>query len=130
MLPPLATIDDILARAPELRDALDEAQAETLITDASAIIRSSAGRNWVSADGDELEGVPDGIPGVCAMMVIRALRIPDGVTQESVGNWSVSYASAYATDRLYLTRAEKQLIRGASAGAFGVNTYGAMSYLG
>lgn len=132
-LPALATVDDILARAPELTDALNTNQAEALLADASAIIRAYAKREWVSEDGQELADVPDGITGICAMMVIRALRGPDAdVRQETVGNYSVTYGYR-AGERLYLTKAEKTLIRTAvsgSAGAFTISTHGEVGYLG
>lgn len=128
-LPPLATTADITARAPEL--TLNATQAAALIADASAVIRAYAGRDWVNDAGSALEGIPDGIPGVCAMMVIRALRVPEGVSQEAIGNYSVTY-SPYASDRLYLTRTEKAFIKRAvsSGGAFSISTYGEVGYLG
>ncbi len=132
-LPPLATISDILARAPELFTNLDSAQAEALaealLEDASAIIRAEATREWVNDDGDELEGVPDGIPGICASMVIRALRgAEDGVRQESVGNWNATYVDS----GLYLKTAERRFIAKASGHgrAFSIDTSGAVGYIG
>lgn len=131
-LPALATITDISDRAPDLMDSLDANQAEALLGDASAILRSYAGRTWTNDDGDELEGVPDGIPGVVALMVIRALRVPEGVSQETIGNYSVAYASG-ASDRFYLTKTEKAFVRrvaSRSTGAFSISTYGEPGYLG
>lgn len=131
-LPPLANSQDIVARAPELMATIDFQQAEALLEDASAIVRAFADCEWVNDDRDELEDVPDGIPGITALMVIRALRVPEGVTQEQIGNYSVSY-SPYASDRLYLTRTDKAFIRkvsSGSSGAFSIDTYGAAGYLG
>lgn len=131
-LPSLATLTDVLARAPEMQSGLDPLQVEALLDDASAILRSFAGREWVNTTRDALEDVPDGVTGIVALMVIRALRVPEGVTQETVGNYSVSYAVT-ASDRLYLTKTEKAFIKRAAArgmGAFSIDTYGAVGYLG
>lgn len=127
-LPSLATNADVMSRAPDL--VIDHYQVEMLLGDASAIVRTYAGRDWV--DDGALSGVPEGIPGLVAMMVIRALRVPEGVTQETTGNYSVTYSS-YASDRLYLTRTDKAFIRkvsSGSTGAFSISTYGAVGYLG
>lgn len=129
-LPPLASTEDILLRAPELEATIDLAQAEALLEDASAMVRAHAGRNWVNDEGDELEGVPDGIAGLVARIVTRAIRSSDdGVRQETVGNWS----AAYADTGLYLKTGEKRFIRRVSSGvtgAFSVDTFGEVGYLG
>lgn len=114
---PLATPDDIATLAPDL--TLDDGQAERLLGLASALVRKEANRTWVNEAGDALEGVPDGVPEVVALMVIRALRAPSDVNQERIGNYQVSYANA--ADRLYLTKAEKRLLH-SGTGAFSINT--------
>jgi len=128
-LPPLATVDDVTARAPDLR-LDDNTQVTALLADASALVRSYTRQTWVDEEGN-LTDLPDGLAGIVAMIVIRALRIPEGVTQETIGNYSVSYAPN-ATDRLYLSRADKAYLRRISGrgGAFSVATYGPVGYLG
>jgi hypothetical protein len=121
-LPSLATIDDIQELAPDLAGDLDETQAERLLTLASAIVRKAANRTWMNEAGDALEGVPDGVPELVALMVIRALRAPSDVNQERIGNYQVSYANA--ADRIYLTKAEKQLLRGDGSRAFTISLGG------
>lgn len=126
-LPSLATVDDIEARAPDL--TVDETQAVALLADASALIRAEANRGWVNDAGTELEGVPDGIPGICARMVIRVLRGgEDGIRQESEGNYNVTYADT----GLYLKATEKRFIARAvgQGGPFSISTYGEVGYLG
>lgn len=126
-LPSLATVDDIEARAPDL--TVDETQAVALLADASALIRAEANREWVNDDGDELEGVPDGISGICARMVIRALRGgDDGIRQEAEGNYNVTYADT----GLFLKAAEKRFIAKAAGHgrAFSIDTSGPVGYIG
>lgn len=124
MLPALATSDDVLTRYPDL-DGVDLARIDALLDDASALVRTYANREWVD-DADELEGVPDGVAGIVAAMVGRALTNPGGVTQETTGPFNVSYGAA-AADRLYLTRHEKLLLRG-GARAFTVTPYTEVTY--
>ena len=121
-LSPLATLRDIYTRAPDLVADLNPRQAEALLADASAIVRAYAGRDWtLEAD------VPDGVAGIVTMMVIRALR-NDGVVSEVDGNYTVNYGPQ-ASDRLYLTKVEKLTLRSRN-GAFSVDTYGPVGYLG
>lgn len=115
-LPALATFDDVAGRAPEL--SLDADQVSYLLDDASALVRSYASQTWVD-ESDALSDVPDGVPGLVATMVIRALRNPAGVTQETTGPFNVSYGTN-AADRLYLTKSEKALLKGGSQSAFSV----------
>lgn len=117
-LPPLAVEADVTGRAPDLD--IDEDQVELLLGDASALVRAYAGRSWVDDEG-QLDGVPDGVVGIVASMVIRALRNPSGVTQETTGPFNVSYGSS-AADRLYLTRSDRLLLRGGPQVAFTVGT--------
>lgn len=114
---PLATPDDIAALAPDL--TLDDGQAERLLALASAKVRAYAHRTWMNVAGDALEGVPDGVPELVALMVVRALRAPAEVSQERIGNYQVSYTNP--ADRLYLTKDDKRMLRTGSS-AFTINT--------
>jgi len=134
-LPSLATIDDIQELAPDLADNLDETQAGRLLGLASALVRKEADRDWVDETGTALEGVPDGIPELVASVVIRTLRAPDpGVTQQTVGSWSESYAREAASYGVFLFAGEKEFVRklAGSGGpkAFSISTYGKPGWLG
>lgn len=126
MLPPLATPADVTVRYPALADTPTD-QLEALLNDASALARSHANRTWVDGGG-LLSDVPDGVVGVVAAMVARSLINPTGVTQETTGPFNVSYGAA-AADRLYLTRNEKLLLRGAQQ-AFTITPYDETVYAG
>lgn len=118
-LPLLADIDDVTVRAPELADG-PAVQVGALLADASALVRAVAGKTWVDEHGDLTE-MPDGVVGVVAAVVVRALRNPQGVTQETTGPFNVSYGPA-AADRLFLTKAERRIVGGSSQKAFTVTT--------
>lgn len=115
--PALATIDDLeaLLGAP----VTDPLQALKRLERASAIVRAYAGRTWLDDEGNLLD-VPDDIPGVVAGMVERAQRNPDGVTQQSVGEYQLSYG-ADAAQRIYLDKQDKAIID-AAVGRTGLGT--------
>lgn len=96
-------------------------QAEARLADASEIVRAYAGKTWLTDDESALaDDVPGAIPGVVASMVERATRNPGGITQETAGPFSRSFGSDAAT-RLFLTAAEKSVVR-AAAGRLGIAT--------
>lgn len=133
-LPPLATIEDVTALAPELAD-LDEGQVGRLLILASAHVRVEAGKDWTNAAGDALLGVPDGIPELVANVVIRTLKAPDpGLTQQTVGPWTESYERNAAADGVFLKPGEREFVRAVARGgrsrAFSISTHGEPGYLG
>ena len=132
-LPPLATVTDITDLAPDLTDDLDETQAKRLLGLASALVRGEAHTTWVGEDG-KLADVPDGLAELVASVVIRTLKSPDpGVTQQTVGSWSESYARDAASMGVFLLKGEKAFLRqlapGAGRKAFTITTHGEPGYL-
>lgn len=120
--PPLATIADLEALLGSTVD--DTVQALARLDRASAIVRAFAGVTWLNEDETALEDVPADIPGVVAGMVERASRNPEGVTQETAGEFSRSFGSD-AAKRIYLDWNDKLVIRaaiGASGSGIGVLT--------
>jgi phage gp36-like protein len=117
-LPALATTDDLDVRTPGGLDAGDLARASAALDDASAMVRAVAGKTWTT-DG----ALDDDIPHVVLMVTVavarRVLANPDGVTQESIDDYS--YTVANASSDVYLTRAEKAAVRSA-AGKSGIWT--------
>lgn len=114
--PALAGIEDLEARLG--KPIPDVLQALARLEDASEIVRAYAGRTWLNADEDAVEDVPGQIPGIVASMVERATRNPDGITSEAAGPFNRSFGSDAAA-RLYLTKAEKLVVR-AAAGRTGL----------
>lgn len=118
MLPAFATIDDLDARLPAGVSGPDDARAQAALDDASALIRSQAGRSWVT--DDELDDdIPDIIRTICVRAALRCFINPDGVTQEGAGPFNRSFANA--SSDVYLTAAEKAQVR-AAAGKGGLWT--------
>lgn len=108
-VPALATLEDLEAR---MGAQADEARALAVLDDASALIRAEAGdEDWLN-DDDELEDVPPLIVMICCKVAQRTLGNPGGVSMESLGSFSQQYTNA--SPDVYLTRAERRLIRRAT----------------
>ena len=118
-MPSLASVADLEVLAGAIATG-DEAKAQARLDYASALVRAEAGVDWVNADGDELEDVPAAIVSVVVAMVERAWTNPNGAVQRAAGPFSESYGTA-AADRIYLTRADRKIIR-AACGALQIGT--------
>lgn len=114
--PALATLADLEARGVDTSDA---PRAQAYLEDASALMRAEVDPvTWIDDDTGELDADrPEVLVGICCKMVQRATENPNGISSESVGEWQASYANA--SPDLYLTRAERRLLRRA-AGLGGV----------
>lgn len=112
----LVTYEQLIAR-PGFSDA-DQAQAEALLEDASALVRVC-----VAPDLDDVEPpeVPGAVVAVVVNMVRRGLTNPRGLTQETLGDYSYSSGGTSGSASLYLTNREKRIIRKA-VGKLGVAT--------
>ncbi|MBW3663569.1 MAG: hypothetical protein KY469_10760 [Actinobacteria bacterium] len=106
-LPLLATIDDLQRRVGQIDpDSVD--RAESLLAYASSLVRADANRRWETDPPEELVEVVVG-------MVERARDNPAGLTQDTVGPFSVSYGPE-AAQRVYLTKGDRAIIRSAAGG--------------
>lgn len=104
-LPPLASVADLEARLPtgDLTESDDVRRAEAALADASALVRSEAGRTWVG-DDDELDGVPDIVTTV--VLAVAQRRLNGSFTYGSDGTAQQDFG-------LYLKRDERAAIRSA-----------------
>jgi len=105
---PLASVDDLGVRLGLNLSGVEQARALAALDDASALIRSEAGEDW---DG---EPIPPVIVSIALQVAFRAYRNPDGVTQTSVGDVSVSYTRDGVAGQVWLTDAERRQIRKAA----------------
>lgn len=110
MAPPLISVEQYVARLGRSLGATEEAQAEALLGDASAIVRLEAGEDFLDEAGEELEDVPDVIAGVVYAMVRRGMENPRALTGETLGDYSWQAGGASSTG-IFLTREEKRTIR-------------------
>jgi hypothetical protein len=106
----LATIDDFADRIPD-GIAGQEARAQAMLDDASALIRSEAGKTWLDED------VPDIIRTTCMSAAKRAFLNPEGISAVALDGNSASFVTG--SPDVFLTSAEKKAVRKA-AGRTGV----------
>ena len=111
VLPALATTDDLDARTPGGLDASDLTRASAALDDASAMVRSVAGKTWTT-DGVLDDDVPHIAKVVTCTVARRIISNPEGLSQESIGSYS--YSIGNSSSDVYLTRAERVAIRSAA----------------
>lgn len=101
---PFATVSDLESRWRGLSEA-EQARAEVLLADASALIRDTV-PDWPQISDETSRAI-------CCAVVRRAMSVdvglPDGVSSfnETAGPFSQQMSFANPTGDLYLTRAEK-----------------------
>lgn len=107
MLLPLASRVQFAARLPSGVAAADEARADAVLEDASALVRAEAGKTWVTGDALDTD-LPDVIVSIVIACAKRAFVNPEDL--ESVG---VDGHTARFRD-VYLTKNERRLVRQAA----------------
>ena len=105
---PLITVAQLEARLGETFSGTKLAQVETLLDDASALVRQVARTDFATS-------VPATIVTVVGQMVRRALDNPGELTGENMGTygWQAQQPSP-SGGSLYITRAERRIIREAA----------------
>jgi len=115
---PFATPDDVDQLFPLGDDPSRDAAAQLLMV-ASALIRRSYPDIDTRISGGQLDA---SLPQfVAVQMVLRVLRNPAGVRQETVGPSSVSYDPSQASGQLALTPADLDMLAPAPTG-IGIGT--------
>lgn len=113
MLPPLASVTSLGLRLGITLAGADADRAAAVLDDASALIRAEAGTAWVD-EAEQLSGVPAVAESIALAVAYRAYRNPDGVSQTSLGDASVSYDRGTGQAAVYLTRDERRAVRRAA----------------
>lgn len=113
----LATVPELGARLSEDITTNDELmRAEAALVDASALVLDVGDPEWTEAT------VPARARQIVLAVAQRVWRNPDGLSQASVGDVSVSYARA-GDGGVYLTKAEERSIRRVAQTSFRAATY-------
>lgn len=103
----LASIEALEARLGHSLEGVELGRAQAALDDASALIRSEAGSDF---DGE----VPDVVASICLAVAYRAFRNPDGTTQTSIGDVSISFKREGVGGAVWLSQAERRAIRKAA----------------
>lgn len=113
----LATIADFEARLGLNLAAADVARAEAALEDASDLVLDEGDPDWTSAT------VPRRARQIVLSVALRVWRNPDGLSQSSVGDVSVSYSRTGVQGAIYLTKAEQRAVRKAAGRSFRAAQY-------
>lgn len=113
-LPALATLAELTHRVPGGIPSGDEGRARAALEDASALIRSEVGKDWVSEGALDAD-MPAIVATVCLAVAARAFVNPTGAS--SLGENGSSTAFAGVSSAVYLTRDELRAVRRASSGS-------------
>lgn len=124
MLPALATLEALEIRLggvalvdhgdPTDPDGL---RAQAALEDASALIRSIAGVDYVDSHDELLLDIPDVIPAIALAAAGRAFVNPQGAVQSSVGDVSLTLSRGESAGAVFLTNPEIRAIKKASGAA-------------
>lgn len=111
--PPLEALERRLGVPPGGLDGEDKARAEEALSDAATLILAEAPANVAAR---WLDDAPDIVTLVALKAARREYDNPQGIAQEALGEHSVSLTTASG---VYLTSAERQLVRRAATGRAG-----------
>jgi hypothetical protein len=124
MLPALATLEALgLRLGLSLVDdhgeplAPDGLRALAALEDASALVRSIAGLDYVDAHEELILNIPDVITSIVLAAAYRAFVNPQGAVQSSVGDVSLTLSRGESAGSVFLTNAEIRAIRKSSGGS-------------
>lgn len=131
-LPPLADLNALQDRLGrnDLVDvhgapiAPEGVRAQAALEDASSLVRAEAGKSYTDEAHAVLdENIPDIIVSITLAASQRAFNNPQGATQASIGDVSVSFSRDGSAGTVFLTKAEQRAIRKAA----GRNTFGSIT---
>lgn len=117
--PPLASLAKLATKLGYTPTGDEASRAESLLAEASELIRDVAGKTWLNATGDEVVDVPPRVENICVAVAYRAFVNPEGLNQRSLGDSSKSYdrTGREGGEDIYLTEAEERSVRKAAAGS-------------
>ena len=115
ILPALASVDELVARLGTSLSGEEWSRAQAALDAASGLIRAEARRDFVAESGMLDFGLAawavQVIETVTLNVAERVMRNPDGTSQTSVGDVSVSYSRDGTAGSAYLTPADRRDIR-------------------
>lgn len=131
-LPPLADLNALGDRLGRT-DLVDEhgapiapegVRAQAALEDASSLVRNEAGKSWTDEAHAVLDAnIPDIVVSITLAAASRAFQNPQGATQSSMGDVSVSFSREGSAGAVFLTKAEQRAIRKAA----GRNAFGSIA---
>lgn len=122
-LPPLVGFAKLVAKLGYTPEDEERARAESLLVEASALIRDVAGKTWTNETTNALLEVPHRVRQIALSVVYRAFTNPEALSQRTIGDSSKSFdrAKREGGEAVYLTEAEEKAIQKA-AGTSGMTS--------
>lgn len=121
-LPPLASFERFCRKLGYTPTGSERERAESLLGEASELIRDIAAKTWTNDLTGALEGVPVRVANICVAAAYRAFGNPEALSQRSIGDSSKSYdrTGREGGEDVYLTDAEEKSIRKADDAGSGM----------
>jgi hypothetical protein len=115
-LPPLVGFARLVAKLGYTPEDEERARAESILGEASSLIRDVAGITWTNETTNALLEVPHRVRQIALSVVYRAFTNPEGLTQRTIGDSSKSFdrSKREGGEAVYLTEAEEKAIQKAA----------------
>lgn len=111
-LPSLAEVRDLEARMKRTFESNEDlAWAESVLDEASTIVREESGKSWLDPDDPSVIVAPDIVKTITLRVAQRAISNPDGYSAETAGDYSYQRNGVGPDGGLYLTPWEIEKLR-------------------
>lgn len=111
-LPPLISFAKLVAKLGYTPEDEERDRAESILGEASSMIRDVAEKTWTNESTNALLPVPFRVRQIALSVVYRAFTNPEGLVQRTIGDSSKSFdrAKREGGEAVYLTDAEEKAI--------------------
>jgi hypothetical protein len=115
-LPPLISFGKLVNKLGYTPEDEERARAESILNEASSLIRDVAEKTWTNESTNALLEVPHRVRQIALAVVYRAFTNPEGLTQRTIGDSSKSFdrSKREGGEAVYLTAAEEAAIQKAA----------------
>lgn len=109
-LPALADLSELETRLRRTFSGADAAWAESVLAEASVLVRAESRKDWVSPDDPTILTAPQLVRTITLRVAGRAILNPDGLSSETAGDYSYQRNAVGPDGGMYLTVWEKQML--------------------
>jgi hypothetical protein len=115
-LPPLVSFAKLVNKLGYTPEDEERDRAESILGEASSLIRDVAGTTWTNETTNALLEVPHRVRQIALSVVYRAFTNPEALTQRTIGDSSKSFdrSKREGGESVYLTEAEEKAIQKAA----------------
>lgn len=115
-LPPLVGFAKLVNKLGYTPEDEERSRAESILIEASSLIRDVAGKTWTNETTNALLEVPHRVRQIALSVVYRAFTNPEALSQRTIGDSSKSFdrAKREGGEAVYLTESEEKAIQKAA----------------